>query len=353
MIYLNRLKKIAKKFKSAIKRIIQYDLEYFDEQFMYGHREILLAISRLTYPDLPKNSILLAGVQHGWLSESGVWKLRYKNFQSAKRLVWHKRWQLAERNFKNNLAIGAPWLHLLKLLEIDKTQLISRVNRISQRNKKVLIFPGHSGLHYAKDFQRQAKYFASLNNCEGATVCLFWLDFCNPEIRQAFEELGFQTVCAGYASERGIGAYATEGGRNLFLLNLLDIFLEYDVIVTDEISSGTFYAASLGLGIRYVPNDISEEFTSRVSLGVTSLNSGFYKTSQEWVKYEFPPLLNAKINPIHFVDFAWQELGESSLLESKTLGSLNWTTQNIDPSIQGEFESEILKRKAYLKDFLF
>ena len=311
---------LINRIKSILQRVLISDLDYFDEQFMYGHRESLLH-------ELVKDGYLAdghfmleAGLQHGWLSEAGIWRVRNRRLVKSPRYVWNSRWQthLAKETF--NIAIGAPWLYFLRSIGFNKEN--SYQNRTT--SKKFLVFPGHSGLSLPKNQIRQAKYFSEIADPLDSTVCLFWLDFCNPAIREAFEDRGYVVKCVGFGSARQGDARFSGGGRVNYFVNLLDLFLTHEIIVTDEISSGQLYALTLGVKLMYVPNEESFNFMNRALKTVVSTNPFFQKSHHEWVEKFAPDFLSTKNNPKSFCELAWKELGEDSLLSNEQLLELIW-----------------------------
>jgi hypothetical protein len=339
---------MGSKWSSAVKRLVQTDLEYFDEQFMYGHREALLSYANRDKPRISEGSILIAGLQHGWLSEAGIWRLRKRNLARAVRLVWNQKWESKLSGVVWNQAIGSPWLYLLIAAGLTKTRIESnhfQENRLRLVKYKHLIIPGHSGLSLKKDLGGQALHFAKFANPKDSLVLLFWLDFCNPTIREAFTDLGFKVECVGFGSARGMDAQFDEGGRTQVLPRLLTHCLESEIILTDEISSASFYGLSLGLSLQYVPNSISETFSSVVVKGVHGSVDGFFDQTSEWIQKVAPEICRTRINPKKFLDLAWYELGFESMLSPDELAALPW----VDADISQEYCATLKSFLAELK----
>ena len=318
------------KIKSITLRLLTEELDYFDEQFMYGHREVLLHELVKTGNIKDGNFMLHAGLQHGWLSEEGVWRVRNRNLKKCPRYVWNMRWETHLPSNTFNVAIGSPWLYFLR--SVGFTKEFANWKKLTK--KKFLVFPGHSGLSLPKNQVAQATYFSKIADPTNSTVCLFWLDFCNPTIRESFEEQGFEVKCVGFGSARERDAKFIEGGRTNYFVNLLKLFLTHEIIVTDEISSGQLYAIAVGLKLIYAPNQESFKFSNEVIKTVKSTNPLFQKTSHEWVEKFAPGFLATKNVPESFVELAWEELGQESLLSVQELLSLNWiemdSSHNLD-----------------------
>jgi len=339
---------MGNKLLSALTRLGQTDLEYFDEQFMYGHREALLLYANKDEPLITEGSILIAGLQHGWLSEAGIWRLRKRSLARAVRLVWNQKWESKLSEVVWNQAIGSPWLYLLLAAGLTKARIESphfQVNRLRLIKYKHLIIPGHSGLSLRKDLGGQALHFSKFANPKDSLVLLFWLDFCNPKIRTAFTDLGFKVECVGFGSARGMGAQFDEGGRTQVLARMLKYCLESEIILTDEISSASFYGLSLGLSLQYVPNSISETFSSIVVKGVSGGVDGFFDQTSEWIEKVAPEIGHTQLTPKKFLDLAWNELGSESILSPDELTALPW----MDAGISLEYCATLKSFLAELK----
>ena len=300
--------------------MIEHDDEYFDEQFMYGHREVLMHDSLKQRYMKSGDYILAAGLQHGWLPEEGIWRLRRKSLKRAPRYVWNSRWENLLPASARNKAIGAPWLYLLRTLGLNQS-VVSNKRFIE---KKYLVFPGHSGISHTKNFIEQAQYFRTIAEPAKSTVCLFWLDYCNSKYREAFENAGFVVKCIGFGSARKSDAKYNDSDRVVYLLNIFELMIKHEIFVTDEFSSGALYALSLGLKIKYAPNHISRDFTSKVVMNVRSESDGFYKTDFDWVLNFAPEILDSSLKPSVFIELAWTELGFDSMLTPKQIAGLEW-----------------------------
>lgn len=227
-----------------VDRLRGRSLKVLNEQFAYGHREILLR----SY-GLPENFVFPALVQHGWMINANYRHHRYKNLiQKYPDLVWSSRITVESKNPKT-IAIGSAWSHLLKLkgfyLDDETGYLLSESNG-TNGNGYNLYIPVHS--------DRQFQIYEKLNFPEKSSksnsrniVCLGWQDFVNPRIRLACDESGWQYTCAGYRGVLGPEVpWSNAGGRSDFLFNLFDIINNAENIFFDEPSTAFWYALSLG-----------------------------------------------------------------------------------------------------------
>jgi len=130
--------------------------------------------------------------------------------------------------------------------------------------------------------------------------------------------------CIGFGSARKSDAKFNDSGRVTYLLNIFTLMLRHEVFITDEFSSGALYALSLGMQIKYVPNNISKDFTSEVVKTVRSEASGFFKTDFDWILNFAPDILTTNVNAKKFVELSWNELGFNSMLSPKQIAELDW-----------------------------
>jgi hypothetical protein len=335
-----------KKFQSIGNRILTNDTNYFFEQFMYGHREILLSYIKLELPHFKSSLLLKGGITHGWAPDEQIWRVRNRNLTIAPRLVWNSRNQDRALSGARNISIGAPWLYLLKILNIECGDYVSNIHSSSERPNLLMLT--HNVLSTDKKIEQQAEYFNNICIGEKTTVCLFWLDFCNPEIQREFDKYGFKIECAGYPKVFD-GTYQDHPGRVEFLPNILEIMSRHVNYFTDECTTSMFYAGSLGLSINIHTDRVAEIFQNQWSLQYGGDNVNFFNSGKKWLNNFFPKLLVNDATIKETVEFCWKELGSESVKNSLELSSLPW---KIDHSIEG-VNLEIFERKiSMLKNLL-
>jgi len=332
---------ILSKIQSILSRLNQSDSEYFDEQFMYGHREILLSSALCANSSLSKSSILAGGLLHGWAFDPSIWRVRKGNLQRAPRYVWHRKFQEKLPNSTGNIAIGSPWLYLLRELGIEKHSQVRLLNNIPI---DVLIFPGHNLLYTSKDITQQVSKYKDLVGSRQATVCLYWLDFLDYLTHQSFIDAGFKVVCIGY-TPRGKYGYSSKGGRVTFLPRLLELFAGHDLVLADELGSGVIYAASIGKDILLCPDSQSRAIQSDLA-EIMGINGEFYLTADDWLENHEPYLWKSGKSTPRLVQIAWEELGESSLLSNQELTTLSWVTSEIPSTLIEDFMQHVTKLKS-------
>jgi hypothetical protein len=319
------------------------DQEYFYEQFMYGHREILLAYARNADPSLSPSSILNGGLQHGWAGDANIWRVRNRNLSPAPRYVWEKRFEIGLPKSTKNRAIGAPWLYLLDLLGIEKGVEYNINN--SGDKKEFLIFPGHNMWNTNKPVADQARAFYEIAEGKTATVCLYWIDFLQPRVRKAYEDLGFNLECVGYLGSP-TSSLQSNVGRTDFLLELVRLMLSHRTIIADDFSSGVLYGATLGLDIMFMDDARTRKHDEALSKNRDDSQIGFFSTSNEWLDNYLPEIYLTRDNGMKFVDFSYKELGLKSLLTENEVAELAWACSRLNGEIQSEFENSVENLKG-------
>ncbi len=329
----------------VIDRLIKDDLNIFEEQFMYGHREALLNYARTEQEILHHSSFLKAGLSHGWAPNFEVWKLRDRRLKKVPRYVWSVRPSIQEsKDFAKyrQIPIGAPWLYLLKTLEINQGEIVELPVVDDRIN---LIVPFHSQGTEIKNFHTAVEHYRKLVNPRESTVCLFWLDYCDPINREIFGKAGFKVECVGY-THREQNSYKIGQPRTLFLTNLLRLFLQHRNYFTDSISTSFFYAATLGKQITIIDSESSEEFASRFSRFVKPIQLHEPRSGSEWLLGNNDFIQDGLIDSKIANAMAWRELGSDFLLSSKQMSELNWKQSTQIPNHVDRLAAELNSLKS-------
>jgi hypothetical protein len=322
---------LISKISNTLKRLKTSDLLYFEEQFMYGHREILLHYCMQKTRKLGSNMILRGSINHGFSYQENIWKMRKKNLRPAKRYVWNDRQLSPYGGASSVMATGAPWLYLLSDLGLNANNI---EKRLKKDPKKVIIFPGHNVVSYFKYEITETieNYKSKIPQGSKVIVCLFWLDFCDPSIRKAFQDLGWEVVCMGYVP-RLPKPDSTQGGRPNFLLELFTLFADASLLLTDNFSTGVLYALSLNLNVMYIESEqlVEVEKVGNEILGLVGPRSyGFFNSEKLWMKAYIPEILETDGKPKTFLNFALDELGYKNFLENIEGESFEWVKSEVD-----------------------
>lgn len=214
------------------------------EQFAYGHREVLLASNKLD-----PSGLFLASIPHGWgpdVPGRPYPKVFKRSLSEYPILAWSSRTSadLKARGYKFPIPTGSPWAHLLSSLGLNSIKESSS-SKATDSNSS-LYFPSHSipgGEHYHNFNLKRVLSDISPTNL---TVCLFWLDFINPRVRNYYSQFNCELVCVGYKGSTGFDIpWAPVGGREMFLPNLLELMERHDTIILETVSTPFWYATSL------------------------------------------------------------------------------------------------------------
>ena len=328
---------MRQKIGSVFSRIKKDDLNYFEEQFMYGHREIVLHHLISKGCEISKHSYLQAGLAHGWAPNFEVWRLRKRNLKRANRYVWKSPNFTSENSIYNQIPIGAPWLYLLCTLGISPGNKIELPIKNSRRN---LIMPFHSEGFRLKKINQQAEHFSKTVDPSESTVCLFWLDYCDPANRKAYTDLGFVVECVGYPN-RVKDSFMIGGPRTFFLINLLSLMLEHRTVIIDSPSTSLFYAASLGKDIILVEDEISKNFVNIVDSSVKKIHKKDLGSNSEWLNKNSEYTKNGSDNHKDLNLKAWIELGYKHIKGVDDLMNLDWKTNKEIPDHIEEFGNKL------------
>lgn len=300
----------------------------FGEQYAYGHREVLLKSANI---DLSAH--IAGGIQHGVWHGAGLQipDLRDRWGRRPKYYVWSSdvHEHLPKGLRRRVLPIGSPWLYLLRALQSD-TQPRSSGTLSGPYAKaapyRYVFFPAHSTpdefeLGAATAHARIADAYRELAPpSEPSLVCLYWVDYLEPLVRLTYESRGFSVVTAGV----GWGVmtpWSPTGGRVRFLLNLRDIMLSADTVVSDIYATAAAYALSLGRRVIFRP-DLMRDRVLHIGRPIASLES--HRTEIDWTERllsDFPQSRDVGSNEDDLRDFALIGLGASSLMSSEELRS--------------------------------
>jgi len=210
------------------------------EQFNFGNRDTIMAGN-----NLPEDLFFLASLQHGWMfTRTGTPPVKNRFLRNYPVLVWSKRIadELAVSGNKNSIVSGAAWSHLLRACKIDPRS----INLPKNESRKLLYFPNHSMPGVLASTEVDLDSLASKYSATEVTVCLFWMDFVNPDVQEYYSKFACRIVCVGFRGSSGFeNPWAPIGGRSLFTCNLLALIHSHDIIGFASIMSPFWYSLSL------------------------------------------------------------------------------------------------------------
>ena len=295
--------------------------ELFSAQFKYGHREILL-----DYMALPRTTLLKGILQHGVIQNGIMDRNSYVKDLKTPRIGLFKRsplWvyatqtenYLLNEKVRNVKAIGAPWLYLLKNLNLEPDILQNK-----ERPTRYLAFPTHfdmnDSFHYDKTkIREKITAWKSLAGNAELTLCLFWTEYLTEEWQEVAGEEGVTVVTAGLG--RTDPSWSQNLMRTNFLHKLLNILDSASHCIFEDLSSAIFYALSLGLKVGYFPITanhliINDKKTRLQSEGVLSF-------SQNWIGGNMSSIIDSFDSSPELRSIANLMLGKDALREQEEL----------------------------------
>lgn len=312
--------------RSFIRPYLHSEPALLHEQFMYGHKETLFKIHKF-----PQNKYIRAQLQHGWIHHLNTRHTRANIVRDKKGkpfplLVWSERiakeYKLA--GVRDVRVVGAPAAHYISSSTPKRfdNQSISKENEVKQDKLKIIYFPSHS--FHGAEAQIDLTILDELRNFGEVTVSLYWMDFLDPRLRTNIGHRDCKIVCFGYRGASAIEApWSNVGGRENFLIHLIESLKRYDAIIVDDISSVFLYAIILDKKIgftrgesnwknkgSYIKNDLATEYHDNIEIlerfNINDLNIREIKDPSDSLK-----------------NFAITELGLGHLHELKNFLSLD------------------------------
>ena len=270
-------KKTRRYFRNLLRNRYGFNLEsirqkQYYEQFAYGHREVLLE-----YSGLPSNLLFKAVIPHGKIAPHSLDPIvpvfDVESGEELLQLLWRDD-SIREANSigaKSVISVGAPFLYALsnrgqsieettakiKHLSENYDWTSSQESRILNSREKITYLPLHSWDGDVHKHIVPENYLLKKIDPKRITVCLGFLDFCNPEVRDVYLTNGWELTCAGARASKIVGSPA--GGRENFLYELMKIFDHSDLVISNEFTTGLFYAAARGKKIGILPTGSSQE----------------------------------------------------------------------------------------------
>ncbi|MBG0813541.1 hypothetical protein [Planomonospora sp. ID82291] len=202
----------------------------------YGHSRILARYCGLDEDGVPR---IRGFLQHGWNHLHGFQPDDEWCTPGYPRFVWsdvlrRRGWSMGRRG---HYLIGAPWIYLLAM-EPDTGRVPP------QERRGTIWYPFHG-------WEKQAvrgghdRLVDEMRATEGddVTVCLYWIEFRDADIRRRYEAAGFRVVCHG---ERG--TRWDRKGHDFLLRQLVEL-RRHRRVASNRLGSALFYGASVGCDV--------------------------------------------------------------------------------------------------------
>ena len=296
-----------------------YSRRMFGEQFAYGHREILLK-----YCGLDFSTQIIGNLQHGVYGYKQKIDFRSPRFIGGKPStfwVYSKMYEEIGKSLghDNVTAIGAPWLYLRKSISEE-------MKSISTKNE-ILVMPSHSQSTYvsvssAGEKRKRAKAFRDVIGPQQATVCLYAMDICDPEVVEAYFDEGFRITCIGSSIHHP--SWSQSGNRIRSLNKLMTLMKSHRTLVTDSYGSHLLYGITMGMEIGVFPeirklSKVEEMYGKRMEdyEEVKELSNEL-----EFFSIYMPESINNVYGSSSYLPIANEILGLESMMEPAELRSV-------------------------------
>lgn len=265
----------------------------------YGHDVILGAYAGR----LPGPPPIIAHLQHGWNPWTGFGR-RYLDRHGDRRpllpglpkLVWNQRnIDECRRRGLVAAAISAPLVYLDAMLRgRQPVEQHATANGVT-----TIVYPYHNGANNRVPRDERA-YVQQILEREGpgATVCLYWREFDEPEIRTPYDEAGFRVISHGTRTDP------------FFLVRQHGELLRHRRVVTNRAASALWYGGFLGLEMEvYGP-----------VFGSGTVEEG--RDFEVFQRAEWPELVSGAISGERAIQLAAAELGAEFVRDPEELRRL-------------------------------
>ncbi len=329
----------------------------FSEQFLYGHREILI-----NFADLNAKSMIKGSVEHGWALDSGrgIRKITGGRYLY---LSWSQaRISRSEITDKTTVAIGAPFIYAHKEVEVP---LQNFQDKYGSQESRILFFPVHGNEFNQQNPESQIGLFRERYDPKEASVCLYWVEFINPTIYNLYKQAGFRVFCAGFSGQMehtGLGYSARKlagspiGGRPKFILNIIAMMASHSRIVFGGLGTATFYAGFMRKNIELFPDYLTTTYLDMDSEYGSSFEANLLE--MRYVKYvaDFMgcPFDQIDYNSNRFGLLADLELGVDDMLSKEQLKKLlsGYIDGSANPQSMGVYKQGIADFEEMLLSYL-
>ncbi|WP_392423979.1 hypothetical protein [Barrientosiimonas humi] len=201
----------------------------------YGHAEVLAR-----WCGRPGPVTIWGYLQHGWNTYDGF-AVGHELVPGWPRLVWspavaRRGWAMGRRDHE---VVGAPWAYLLELEGQREWE------RAKPERAGTIVYPFH-GWEGQRILGDHGVYADDVRRREGdvpLTMCLYWTDYENPDIRKVYEDKGFRVITHG---RRG---FMHRDGDPDFLDRQLAELRRHARVVSNRMGSALLYGASTGAEI--------------------------------------------------------------------------------------------------------
>lgn len=229
----------------------------FAENRHYGHAEILLS-----YCALPSSTQIPVRLQHGW--QPGIGMRPRDMAQPGPKIVWSSRnlERAREAGYRGAVPIGAPWLYMPATPDAGP-----------EHPRSVLVVPFHGwekqSLHGSMNAYADALARLEREGFGPITVCLYWHEYEQAELRELFERRGCATTTMGHRND-----------NPEFLDRQRELIRKHAFVSSNRVSTATFYALAAGRPF----------FLHGPPVGLSESDDPTGEQFDRWQREEFPEL---------------------------------------------------------------
>lgn len=276
----------------------------------YGHAHLFADYVGIPFP------IMLDGyLQHGWNLHDGF-AVGTDFTPGAKLFVWsdsvmRRGWAMGRRNYH---VIGSAWAYLLEM-----EQTAPRTPEPAKREGTIFYpFHGWEAQEVTGDHEAMLRQLQEVETGP-LTVCLYWVEYGNPAIREVYERAGCRVIT------HGMRGFAYQGTDPDFLRKQHAELRAHERVVSNRLGSAILYGASVGceVGVYGDPMILENE---------DPVYGGIERQKRNW------PELHQEIVPRELVEpLAAEELGLRHVREPAEIMDLfSWTRPEADDSEEVE-----------------
>ncbi|MGD7705832.1 hypothetical protein [Microlunatus sp. Y2014] len=197
----------------------------------YHHAHILAEYCGLDREAPPRiNGIL----QHGWTFVHGF-GYGHKPPAGFPRLVWSDvcRRRGHSIGWRDYVVIGAPFLYLMAS---------NPATEPAPEREGTIWYPFHGTADYETVTGNHHALIEEIKAVEDGpvTVCLYYVEYDQPEINKVYTDAGFRVICHGTRGSKW------RGGNSDFLLNQLTEVRRHRRVVSNRLSTAIFHGVAAG-----------------------------------------------------------------------------------------------------------
>lgn len=197
----------------------------------YGHAHILARHAGLDADQPPRiNGV----IQHGWTFVHGF-GYGHRPPHGFAKFVWSDvcRRRGQSIGWRDYYVTGAPFLYLLDLDPAPADP---------PEREGTIWYPFHGTADYEKVTGNHRALIDEIKDIEDGpvTMCLYYVEYADPQIRTYYEDAGFRVICHGTRGTKW------RGGTNNFLYNQMTELRRHKRVASNRLSTAVLYGIAAG-----------------------------------------------------------------------------------------------------------